>query len=295
MIANAKSGSSFKGAAAYAAGKEGAEFICSNVGGVISVAQDARMMAAIASHGKCEKPVLHVSLSLAPSENLSNEQWEKVALRYKDLMGLNDSHQHLVFKHNDSECEHIHLILNKVDTIDSKVFSTFKLYEKQTKAMRMIEREFNLTPIGEHYNLLSAGKFAELRYKIDSALMNTGGHDYEQFKVELESYGIKTIENKSPTTGRISGVSYQEVGQSKIFKGSQIGKEYGVNGLQARGLQVNPVSHLPTSSYPHPTVSPAFNWNGEVSHGHHGRGAMTIEDMRRSRKRKEKSQERFQI
>lgn len=294
MIANAKGGSSFKGAAAYASSKDGAEFICSNVGGV-SVAQDARMMSSIAGHGRCEKPVLHVSLSLAPGEKLGNEQWEKVALRYKELMGLKESHQHLVFKHTDSECEHIHLILNKVDTIDSKVFSTYKLYEKQTKAMRIIEKEFSLTPINEHYNLLNNGKFAAMRYKIDSALQNSGGHDYEKFKEELSGYGVAIIENKSPTTGRVSGVSYQEIGQSKFYKGSAVGKEYGVNGLQARGLSINPVSHLPTSSYPHPPVSPSFNWTGEVSHGHHGRGSMTIEDMRRSRKLKEKAQERRQI
>lgn len=299
MIANAKSGSGFKGAVGYAAGKADAEFICSNIGGKDS-AHDARLMAAIADTGNCAKPVLHVSLSLAPGEKLRNDQWEKVALRYEELMGLTENHQHVVVKHNDAKNEHIHIILNKVDAVNSKTFSTFKLYQKQTKAMRTIEKEFGLSsPTSFNHQQRQSpstqGKFADLRKGIDSAI-NKSNCNYGNFKIELAEKGIKVIENKSPTTGRVSGISYQEIGESKFHKGSAIGKDYSVNGLQARGLLINaptPVSHPPTlgqhKSYPHPTVPTNFSWAGEIVHGHHGRGEMTIEDMRQMRKAKERA------
>lgn len=57
------------------------------------------------------RAVLHVSLSAAPGEHLTDEQWRAIGLRYLHGMGL-DHNQYLITRHNDTEHEHIHLLAN---------------------------------------------------------------------------------------------------------------------------------------------------------------------------------------
>jgi hypothetical protein len=75
--------------------------------------QAAMVMRATASQGRTDKPTHHLSISLAPHEHLSREQWEKVVDTTLRDLGL-EGHQALVVAHQDTSHEHIHIVVNRV-------------------------------------------------------------------------------------------------------------------------------------------------------------------------------------
>ncbi len=228
-------GNGFKGALEYDA-KEGSELLATNCA-MSEPREMAREMRIVAnSNAYCKKPVFHTSLSLPKSDKLSNEEWQKVGKRYIELMKF-EGHQFAITRHSDSKHDHIHICVNRVNLEKGKAWSDSKSKYREMSTLRQIEKEFGLTKVDKTFEPENNGKFEALKNSIDGALKNAG-NDYSKFKTDLEKSGVQTIENRSETTGRVSGLSFREEG-GKVFKGSQIGKGYSVNGLQARGLQVN--------------------------------------------------------
>jgi hypothetical protein len=80
---------------------------------------------------KVGKAVLHVSLSAAPGEHLSDEQWRQVATRYLQGMGL-ENNQYIVTRHLDTEHEHVHLLVNRI-RFDGGITSDSHDYRRQKK------------------------------------------------------------------------------------------------------------------------------------------------------------------
>ena len=88
MIAKAVKGKGFRGALEYDLTKEKGRVIDSNMAG-----QNPRELAAEFGEIRKLRPnlgkaVMHVSLSAAPGEKLTDEQWREVGQRYLRGMGL---------------------------------------------------------------------------------------------------------------------------------------------------------------------------------------------------------------
>jgi hypothetical protein len=73
----------------------------------------AVLMRATAVLGHTDKPVQHISISLAPGEHLTRDQWEQVIDTTMRDLGL-EGHQALIVAHQDTAQEHIHLMVNRV-------------------------------------------------------------------------------------------------------------------------------------------------------------------------------------
>ena len=73
----------------------------------------ASLMHATASQGRAQDPVEHFSISLAPGEHLTREQWDHVVDTSLRHLGL-EGHQALVVAHRDTAQEHIHIMVNRV-------------------------------------------------------------------------------------------------------------------------------------------------------------------------------------
>lgn len=235
MIGRISMGNGFKGALEYDA-KEGSELLATNCASTTPKAMAREMRIVVNSNAHCKKPVFHTSLSLPKSDKLTNEQWQKVGERYLELMKF-EGHQFAITRHSDSKHDHIHICVNRVNLETGKAWSDSKSKYREMATLRQIEKEFGLTKVDKTFESKKNGKFEALKNKIDNSLKTANG-DFTKFKTDLEKSGVRTIENRSESTGRISGLSFRsEAG--KVFKGSQIGKGYSVNGLQARGLQIN--------------------------------------------------------
>ena len=59
------------------------------------------------------KAVFHASLSAAPGEQLSDEQWREIGQEYLAGMGFTDN-QYVISRHTDTEHEHIHILANRI-------------------------------------------------------------------------------------------------------------------------------------------------------------------------------------
>ena len=108
MIAKAVKGKGFRGALEYDLTKEQGRVIDKNMAG-----ENPRELAAEFGEIRKLRPnlgkaVLHVSLSAAPGEKLTDEQWREIGKRYMDGMGL-EQNQFVITAHRHRARTHPHL------------------------------------------------------------------------------------------------------------------------------------------------------------------------------------------
>ncbi len=150
MIGKITKGGGFGGVLGYALEKDGAEFLATNC--ISDPADPAALAQEMAEHAARErpnlvKPVLHVALSAAPGERLTDDQWRAVADAYRKKMGLTNS-QYVLVRHTDTGHDHVHLIINRVD-FDGRTLTDSNDFARQEAALDEIEQQFGLTRVRE--------------------------------------------------------------------------------------------------------------------------------------------------
>ena len=63
---------------------------------------------------RCETPFFHVQVRLPKEEELSREQWQKIADRIERQLGFDDQPRAVVF-HQKAGQEHMHLVFSRID------------------------------------------------------------------------------------------------------------------------------------------------------------------------------------
>ncbi len=113
--------------------------------------QSAGIMRATANEShRVEKPVYHLSVSMAPGEELGREELERVADRLLEDLGL-EGHQVLLAEHADGVQQHIHLMVNRVHPETGRAWSAWRDYERIEGSLRGQERELGLRLVpGRH-------------------------------------------------------------------------------------------------------------------------------------------------
>lgn len=145
MIAKAIKRKGFRGALEYDLSKEQGRLIDTNMEGT-GPRELAREFGGIRKlRPNLGRAVLHVSLSAAPGEHLSDDQWREIGRRYLHGMGL-DANQYLITRHLDTEHEHVHLLVNRV-RFDGEVTRDSHDYRRHEILMRAIERDFSLQQV----------------------------------------------------------------------------------------------------------------------------------------------------
>jgi relaxase-like protein/DNA relaxase TraI-like protein len=103
----------------------------------------ALLMRRTAALGRAKDPVEHISVSLAPGEHLSPEQWEMLIDRTLKDLGL-EGHQVLIVAHQDTRCEHVHLMINRVHPETLRAWDRWRDQNRVMDSMRLREPEFGL-------------------------------------------------------------------------------------------------------------------------------------------------------
>lgn len=202
----------------------------------------AQEMRAISDLRNIKNPVMHISLSLENGERASNEQWKLAADAHLIKMGFDlNKTQYALVRHNDSEHDHVHVVVNRVQ-IDGSVVSDSNTYKRSHEATRATEIAAGLKVFEKGQEPSHKGKMHDLRSSIDNAL--SSHKNYNDFRTALANVGINTIENRSKTTGYLSGLSYELAESGQVWKGSAIGKSYSLNGLEKQGLQTGRPTQL---------------------------------------------------
>ena len=246
MIAKAVKGKGFRGALAYDLGKGDAHLLDTNM-----AAQGVRGLAAEFGavrklRPNLEKAVLHVSLSAAPGERLSDRQWEQIGRQYLGGMGFLDN-QYLITRHTDTEHEHIHILANRISPL-GQVISDSHDWRRQEVLMRDIEKQFGLQKVapsieaerraptkGEIEKLARTGETStrvRLQLLCDEAVKVSS--TYTAYQASLEARGVELNPVVQQEGAKLSGLMYRLDGV--LMKGSDLGKGYSPAGLARRGV-----------------------------------------------------------
>lgn len=186
------------------------------------------------------KAVLHVSLNLPYSDQLNDKEFASFGCDY--LIGLGfDNNQFIMYRHTDTEHEHIHIIANRV-RYSGRAVSDSNIKRRSREILNGLEKKYGLTQIVGSTNTkkpltqkeiektLRTGNVPiklVLQDKIGSVISES--KDTKEFITLLEGQHISPRFNISKNTGRVSGVSFKY--QGVVYKGSTLGKKFSWNSI----------------------------------------------------------------
>ena len=96
------------------------------------------------SHITTRKPVIHVSLNPHPDDKLTDEQLTEIGQKYMERLGYGNQ-PYMIFKHEDIDRQHIHIVSTRVRPDGSLVPDNFEK-DRSNKIRRELEQEYNLIP-----------------------------------------------------------------------------------------------------------------------------------------------------
>jgi DNA-binding transcriptional MerR regulator len=168
---------------------------------------------------RVEKPVLHLSLRLAPGESLSRDQWIDIGREAVKDYGIAD-HQYICVVHKDTREQHIHIVANRVG-FDGKVASDSNSYKKMADLCRKLEKQYELREVLSPRAFLSAEekllprhdqRKEQLREDIRQTLKKVS--QFSDFQKKMEGLGYEVIKSR--------GISFVDEKNVKT-KGSEVG------------------------------------------------------------------------
>ena len=134
-----------------------------------------------------EKPVLHISLSPAPEDRLTDGRLAELAERYMQKMGYGNQ-PYITYKHADTHNTHIHIVSVCVNEQGKKISDAYE-YRRSMTACRELEVDFGLRNGADAER---RNPKAELR-KVDASLGDVRHQIGNTLKAVLESYRFQTF------------------------------------------------------------------------------------------------------
>jgi hypothetical protein len=168
---------------------------------------------------RVEKPVLHLSLRLAPGEKLTRDQLIEIGREAAKEFGVAD-HQYICVLHKDTKEQHIHIAANRVG-FDGKVASDSNSYKRMAALCRRLEKEYHLKEVLSPRAFLSPQerllprhdiRKERLREDIQRTLKEVS--QYSEFEQKMKALGYKVIKGR--------GICFIDDKKVKI-KGSEVG------------------------------------------------------------------------
>jgi hypothetical protein len=197
---------------------------------------------------KTEKPVVHISLNPHPDDKLSDEQLSTIAQEYLDKMGYGNQ-PFVVYKHEDIDRRHIHIVSLRVDENGKKVNDKFE-FRRSKEITRGLEQKYGLHPANKQ-SRFETPQLPKVDYKngnIKKQIANltkelAGSYRFQsigEYKTLLSLYNIGLEEVKGEFEGKPHhGIVYfalDKKGRKKGLpvKASLIGKQVGAENLKKR-------------------------------------------------------------
>ncbi len=172
---------------------------------------------------RVEKPVLHLSLKLAPGEHLAKEKWVEAAQDFAKAFKL-ENNQYIAVLHKDSKEEHIHILANRVG-YDGKAVSDSNSYKRVAELCRKLELKHELKQVLSPHLFLT--KEQRLEHKLENRIDMRKekmkefirnnlleAKNFEDFRQKMERDGFRLQKGR--------GISFTD--EKKVtFKGSELG------------------------------------------------------------------------
>jgi hypothetical protein len=97
---------------------------------------------------RVKKKVIHISLNPHPEDNIAKEQLKDIVEDYMREMAY-ENQPYAVFKHNDIDREHYHIVTTNIDSAGKRISDNFEKIKSQ-KILQQIERKYNLCLTGKN-------------------------------------------------------------------------------------------------------------------------------------------------
>ena len=257
MVAKISIGSSLYGVLAYNAQKvnagEGKLLAVNGVfdacTGKIDLARTFKDFDSLLPKGiRTEKPVLHVSLNPHPDDRLTDIELENIAREYMEEMGYG-SQPYMVFKHEDIDRHHLHIVSLRVDA-DGKCLDNAFNFHRSKHITRMLEEKYHLLPaerkrgeLREAAHKINIDK-GDVKKQIASVLLSlTARYRFQsmgEYRTLLSLYNIHVEETRGKVGRReYHGLVYSATDDkgNKVgnpFKASLFGKSAGYAAIEKR-------------------------------------------------------------
>lgn len=165
------------------------------------------------------KPVLHITLGLAPGEKLPAHMLAEIAHDCAIQLGF-DKNQFLAVWHKDTSHQHLHVIANRIG-FDGKTWSDSNSYKKIADFCRKMEVKYDLQQVLSPKRYLPKEKqeiprldHRKLKLQADIKVCLTLAKDYRDFEQMMKSLRYEVI--------RARGIAFRD--QQKVYtKGSEVG------------------------------------------------------------------------
>jgi hypothetical protein len=168
---------------------------------------------------RVEKPMLHLTLRLAPEEILTKEQLREVGRECAKEFGIAD-HQYICVLHKDTKEQHIHIAANRVG-FNGKVANDSNSYKRMAELCRRLEKKYDLQEVLSPRAFLSPkdrllprqdSRKEKLKVNIQQTLKYADS--YLEFERQMKDLGYKVLKGR--------GISFIDDKKVKI-KGSEVG------------------------------------------------------------------------
>lgn len=204
---------------------------------------------------RTEKPIIHISLNPHPEDKLNDFQLSEIAQQYMDKLGYG-AQPYIVYKHEDINRHHIHIVSLRVDEHGRKLNDKFE-FRRSKDITREIEKKYSLRP-AEKMKDKELTKFQKVDYEsgdIKKQISNTVKgvinsyrfQSFGEFKTLLSLYNVHAEEVKGEIRGRpYHGIVYSATDdsgekQGNPIKSSLIGKSVGITTLNNKIKQTSEI------------------------------------------------------
>ena len=197
---------------------------------------------------KVEKPVVHISLNPHPEDVLTDAELQDIAREYLEKLGFGNQ-PYLVFKHEDIDRHHLHIVTVRVDE-NGRSIDTRNNFYRSKQITRELERKYGLHDAERKNRRLdtplckvdaSAGDVKKQAGNIVKVL--NGQYRFQtmgEYRALLSLYNMTVEETHGNVRGReYHGLVYSvtddmgnKVGNS--FKSSLFGKSVGYEAVQRK-------------------------------------------------------------
>jgi len=223
---------------------------------------------------KTEKHTLHISLNPNPKNKVSDKQFKEIAEHYMQQMGYGEQ-PFVVFKHNDINRTHIHIVSVCVDEQGKKISDKFEK-KRSMKICREMEQKFGLIPATEKDFKINNNFFKPVNYsagdlksQIASVVRYLPNYykyqTFGEYNALLSLFNITAEKVEGEINGKIQkGLLYFPINEDKEkiglpFKASLFGKNAGLIALETHFKKnKNELKNHPSKLTLKSTISNAF-------------------------------------
>ena len=160
---------------------------------------------------RTEKPMVHISLNPHPDDHPTDAELTQIAREYMEKMGFGDM-PFLIFKHEDIERHHVHIVALRVKT-DGTCISDRNNFYRSKDICRELEQKYNLRPserekISPDTPIRKINISGDIKRQVANTVKMVGmRYKFQtlgEFNAILSLYNVKAEQ----TDGRVNGREY---------------------------------------------------------------------------------------